>query len=149
MDDLDRRIIQELQDDFPLEPNPYEILANKMKITVEELWRRILGLLESGIIRRIGFSIDSGLMGYSSTLVAIRITKDKVEKASELISKYPQITHSYMRNNEFNIWFTIIAEDKKRISAILEEIRIELNLSSQDVMDLPVKKLFKLDARFK
>ena len=149
MDDLDRRIISELQENFPLEVNPYEILAKNPGICVDELWRRILVLVESGVIRRIGFSIDSRKMGYSSTLTAIRVSRDQIERASELISKYPQITHSYLRKDEFNIWFTVIAEDKERILAILEEIRFKLDLSDEDMMDLPVEKLFKLDARFK
>jgi DNA-binding Lrp family transcriptional regulator len=94
MDDLDRRIIKELQGNFPLEIHPYD-------------------------------------------------------EASELISSYPQITHSYLREDTYNIWFTVIAESRNRILAILEEIRQKLELSEDDVMDLPVEKLFKLDARFK
>lgn len=149
MDELDRRIVNELQENFPLQTNPYEILASRTGIKVEELWQRILILVESGIIRRLGFSIDSRKMGYSSTLTAIRVSPDQVEEASELIAKYPQITHSYLRDDEFNIWFTVIAEDENHISTILDEIRSKLNLSKEDIMDLPVVKLFKLDARFK
>jgi DNA-binding Lrp family transcriptional regulator len=149
MDELDRRIIKELQENFPLEINPYEILASKMEISVQVLWQRILILVELGVIRRIGFSINSQKMGYSSTLAAIRVTQDRIDKASELISSYPQITHSYLREDEFNIWFTVIAEDKTHITAILEEIQLKLQLSIDDIMDLPVQRLFKLDARFK
>ncbi|MHC5147053.1 MAG: Lrp/AsnC family transcriptional regulator, partial [Planctomycetota bacterium] len=71
------------------------------------------------------------------------------DEASELIASYPEITHSYLREDAFNIWFTVIAADKARISAILEEISELLKLTDSDVMDLPVEKLFKLDARFK
>ena len=149
MDDLDRRIVSELQENFPLELNPYEILANNIGIGVDELWQRILAMVESGVIRRIGFSIDSRKMGYWSTLTAIRVLPEKIEEACELIADYPQITHSYLREDAFNIWFTVIAEDKDSISVILDEIRSKLGLGQADVMDLPVEKLFKLDARFK
>lgn len=149
MDELDRRIIQELQENFPLEPNPYEILADSIGIGADELWRRVCALVESGVVRRIGFSIDSRKIGYSSTLTAIRVPHNRIDEASALISTYPQVTHSYLRDNEFNIWFTVIAEDRCRVLAILDEIRMRLGLSGQDIMDLPVEKLFKLDARFK
>ena len=149
MDDLDRRIIKELQGNFPLETNPYEILADSLAIDVDELWKRVVNLVESGFIRRIGFSIDSRKMGYSSTLAAIRVSPERIDKACELIDDYPQITHSYLREDAFNIWFTVIAEDQNQISWILDKIKSELALSEQDVMDLPVEKLFKLDARFK
>ena len=149
MDDIDRRIIKELQENFPLEINPYEVIAGNLGMNTDQLWQRVIALAESGVIRRMGFSIDSRKIGYSSTLAAVRVTQDQVEKASELISGYPQITHSYLREDEFNIWFTVIADDRNRVLVILEEIRDKLNLTESDVMDLPVEKLFKLDARFK
>jgi len=149
VDELDRRIIQKLQDNFPLEPNPYDILAATIGINADELWQRVCTLVESGVIRRIGFSIDSQKMGYSSTLAAVRVAPERVEEASEVIAAYPQVTHSYLRDDVFNIWFTVIAQDRDCVSALLEEIRIKLGLSNDDIMNLPVQKLFKLDARFK
>ncbi|MHC5172622.1 MAG: Lrp/AsnC family transcriptional regulator [Planctomycetota bacterium] len=146
---MDRRIIKELQGNFPLEMNPYEVIADNLGMSVDQLWQRILALAESGIIRRMGFSIDSRKIGYSSTLAAVRVSQDRIDEASELISEYPQITHSYLREDDFNIWFTVIADDRDRVLVILEEIRDKLNLTEDDVMDLPVEKLFKLDARFK
>ncbi|MBL7215604.1 MAG: AsnC family transcriptional regulator [Phycisphaerae bacterium] len=149
MDEPDRRIIRELQENFPLAVNPYEIMAQNIGMETEELWRRVLALVESGVIRRIGFSIDSRKIGYTSTLVAIRVPPDKIDAASEVLSAYPQITHSYLRDDAFNIWFTVIAEDAERISAILEEIRQKLGLPDEAMMDLPAGKFFKLDTRFK
>ncbi|MCD6175450.1 MAG: Lrp/AsnC family transcriptional regulator [Planctomycetes bacterium] len=149
MDDLDHRIIKELQGNFPLEIHPYEIMADHLGITTEPLWDRVLALKESGVIRRMGFSIDSRKIGYCSTLAAVKVPQDRVEEASALIAAYPQITHSYLRDDAFNIWFTVIAEDQDCVAAILEEIRCKLGLSEDGMMDLPVEKLFKLDARFK
>ena len=149
VDDIDRRIIKELQGNFPLEMNPYEVIADNLGMSVDQLWPRILALAEYGVIRRMGFSIDSRKIGYSSTLAAVRVSQDRIDEASELISEYPQITHSYLREDDFNIWFTVIADDRDRVLVILGEIRDKLNLTEDDVMDLPVEKLFKLDARFK
>jgi DNA-binding Lrp family transcriptional regulator len=149
VDDMDRKIIKELQGNFPLEINPYEIIAANLGLSTDQLWQRVLALAEYGVIRRMGFSIDSRKIGYSSTLAAVRVPQDRVEEASDLISAYPQITHSYLREDPFNIWFTVIAENEDQIVVILEEIRDKLNLIDSDVMDLPVEKLFKLDARFK
>ena len=60
-----------------------------------------------------------------------------------------EITHSYLRDHAFNIWFTIIAPDAGRIQAILQEIRSDLALRPCDVLNLPMVRQFKLDARFK
>ena len=149
MDELDRIIINELQDNFPLHANPYEILAGSIGIPVEQLWKRVQGLVESGVIRRVGFSMDSRKIGYSSTLAAIRVMPERIEEVSALIATFPEITHGYLRDDGYNIWLTVIAENKDRVLAVLEKIRLKFGLSGEDIMNLPVEKLFKLDARFK
>ena len=149
MDKINRRILQELQDNFPLEAGPYEIVADRLQIAKEELWERIQQMLDEGVIRRIGVSIDSRKIGYRSTLAAVSVEPELVERAAEIIGEYHEVTHSYLRDDPFNIWFTIIAVDEKRIEEILEQIRDSLSLEKSKVLNLPVKRLFKLDARFK
>jgi DNA-binding Lrp family transcriptional regulator len=148
MDEIDGQILRELQDNFPLRERPYDIIADRLQIPVEELWTRIQGLLEDGVIRRIGASLDSNKLGYSSTLAAVRIEPERVEHAAEIIGRFPEVTHSYLRKDTYNIWFTIIATDEKKIEDILEHIRTCLALEESDVLNLPAKRLFKLDARF-
>ena len=148
MDDLDRRILDALQHDFPLSERPFDILAQRLGVDPDLLWRRVEAMRKSGVIRRLGASLDSRKLGFRSTLAAVRVPSELVERAAEAIGRHPEVTHSYLRDHEFNIWFTIIAPDEERIDTILREIREELSLEPSDVLDLPVKRLFKLDARF-
>jgi len=148
MDELDCRILEALQNDFPLSEKPYEIIANRLQIPCDELWNRTQRLIAEGVIRRIGASLDSHKLGFCSTLAAVRCKADLVEQAAEIIGRFPEVTHSYLRNDNFNIWFTIIATDKEKIEYVLEQIRISLSLESSQVLNLPIKHLFKLNARF-
>ncbi len=148
MDQLDSKILKALQDDFPLSDRPYNILAQKLHINSDELYRRIQQMIKEGLIRRIGVSLDSKKIGFSSTLATISVPAGDVEKASEIIAKFTEVTHSYLRNDEFNIWFTIIAADEERIKHILKEIQSQLSLKDTQVLNLPAKRFFKLDARF-
>ncbi len=149
MDELDSRILDALQNEFPLSERPYEALAERLEIASDELWERVQGLVEKGVIRRMGASLDSRKLGYSSTLAVISVPAERVDEAAEVVGGYPEVTHSYLRDDEFNIWFTVIAVDNERIASILEEIRSALSLEPAAVLNLPVTKLFKLDARFK
>lgn len=149
MDKTDSKILQELQDNFPLCENPYQILADRLQMQTDELISRIQRLLDDGVIRRMGASFDSKRIGFSSTLAAVIVKSELVEHAAEIIGRYHEVTHSYLRKDTFNIWFTIIAPDEKKIAEILEQIRTELSLEKSDVLNLPVKRLFKLDARFR
>jgi DNA-binding Lrp family transcriptional regulator len=149
MDKLDCQILQAIQNDFPLSDSPYETLSQKLQIPRQELWNRVVKLLNEGMIRRIGASLNSRDFSYSSTLAAICVEGDVVEKASKIIGKFPEITHSYLRSDDFNVWFTIIASDNERVENILEQIRSALSLEKSQILNLPMKRLFKLDARFK
>jgi len=72
-----------------------------------------------------------------------------VDHAAEIIGRFYEVTHSYLRNDVFNIWFTLIAIDDNRIENILEQIRKSLFLERSNVLNLPMTRLFKLDARFR
>lgn len=148
MDEIDSRILRELQDSFPLSERPYEVVADRLQTPREELWGRIQRMLDEGVIRRMGASFDSNKLGFRSTLAAVSVKPELVDRAAETISRFPEVTHNYLRDDVFNIWFTMIAVDEKRIEDVLDEIRISLSIEKSEVLNLPVKRLFKLDARF-
>ncbi|MDD5458712.1 MAG: Lrp/AsnC family transcriptional regulator [Phycisphaerae bacterium] len=148
MDKLDNSILKMLQDDFPLNERPYDILAQRLQIPCDMLWDRVQKMRESGLIRRVGASLDSRKFGFSSTLVAISVPQTRVEQAAKVISGFPEVTHSYLRKDVFNIWFTIIAADNARLGYILDQIRSILSLDDSKFLNLPANRLFKLDARF-
>jgi DNA-binding Lrp family transcriptional regulator len=162
MDKLDSQILRELQHNFPLSENPYEVIADRLQIPKEQLWSRVRAMLDNGVIRRMGASFDSNKLGFCSTLAAVSVGPELVDRASEIISRFHEVTHSYLRgdpilqkdrkmgtrNDAYNIWFTLIAVDNDRIESILEQIRESLCLEKSDVLNLPMKRLFKLDARF-
>jgi DNA-binding Lrp family transcriptional regulator len=149
MDKIDSQILQELQYNFPLSERPYEVIAERLRISKEEIWDRVQMMLDKGIIRRMGGSFDSNKLGFRSTLAAVSVAPEMVGRAAEIIGRFYEVTHSYLRNDVFNIWFTLIAIDDSRIENILEQIRKSLFLERSKVLNLPMKRLFKLDARFR
>jgi len=148
MDKIDSQILHELQYNFPLSERPYEVIAERLKITNEETWNKVQMMLDNGVIRRIGASFDSNKLGFSSTLAAVSVAPELVDRAAEIIGRFHEVTHSYLRDDVFNIWFTLIAADDTRIETILEQIRKSLSLEKSKVLSLPMRRLFKLDARF-
>ena len=148
MDELDYRILNAIQTDFPLSEKPYEAICKKWKIPCDQLMVRVESLMSDGVIRRLGASLNSHKLGYCSTLAAISVENDVVEQASEIIEKFSEITHSYLRSDHFNIWFTVIASDNERIENIIKEIQSALSLESSQILNLPAKRPFKLNACF-
>ena len=149
MDNIDSQILHELQYNFPLSERPYEVIAARLKLSKEDIWNRIQIMLDEGVIRRMGASFDSNKLGFRSTLAAVSVDVKLVDRASDIIGQFHEVTHSYLRNDAFNIWFTLIAVDNNKIENILEQIRKSLSLDRSNVLNLPMKRLFKLDARFR
>lgn len=149
MDQLDSKILNALQNDFPIQQKPYETIAKRLQISTDQLFDRVQKLVDNGTIRRIGASINSHKFDFKSTLATISVTPDKLQKAARVVEKFHEVTHSYQRNDKFNIWFTIIAPTEERIEQILKQISSELSLNQNQVLNLPMKRLFKLNARFK
>ena len=135
MDAVDKRVLELLQGEFPVCERPYGVLAEKAGLSEEEFWGRVEKLLCGGVIRRIGASMDSAGLGFSGTLAAVRVEASRVEEAAEVIGGYDEVTHSYLRGDEYNIWFTVIAGSEERIEEIIGEIRERLGLVEADVLN--------------
>jgi len=148
MDKLDFQILQELQEGLDLKRRPFDGLVQKLGISCARLLQRIDGLLAEGIIRRLGAGFDSKKLGFCSTLAAVSVRPELAEKAASIIGQFTEVTHCYLRDDDFNIWFTIIAADNRRLEEILEQIGLQLSLDSSKILNLPAKRQFKLDTRF-
>ena len=85
MDEQDCRILDALQNNFPLSERPYEIIAQKLQIPCDELWDRTQKLISEGVVRRIGASLDSRKLGFCSTLAAVNCQTDVIEQAAQII----------------------------------------------------------------
>ncbi|MDD5892764.1 MAG: hypothetical protein PUC67_00230, partial [Coriobacteriaceae bacterium] len=111
-------VLGTIQSGFPIAPDPYGALAEQLGFGRDEVEKALLDLREEGLVRRIGASFDSKRLGYSSTLCALAVPPERVDEVAAIINAYPGVTHNYLRENRYNIWFTLItrsAEDRARI----------------------------------
>lgn len=146
LDDLDRTILNRIQSGFPLTLRPYMSIADELSTSEDEVLKRLSRLKEKGIIRRIGGNFVPNKLGFVSTLCAAKVPEDKINIFAEIVNRYPRVTHNYLRDNHFNIWFTFIAPSMEEIEANLENISKETGIT--DIINLPATKLFKIKAHF-
>jgi len=107
---------------------------------------RIDKLRKSGIIRRIGASINSRGLGFVSTLVTAKVQEQALESFVTLVNDYPGVTHNYLRKHDFNIWFTLISPSENDKQRTLREMTEK---SGIDLFEFPAKKIFKIRVDFK
>ncbi|MCT8975385.1 AsnC family transcriptional regulator [Clostridium sp. CX1] len=147
MDEIDKKLLDITQNGLPMVSRPFLALAEKLKIEEREVIYRLESLKNKGYIRRMGGVFDSKKLGYCSTLCAISVPKNKVEYVSKVVNSYDEITHNYIRDHTYNMWFTIIAPSRERIEEIMTAIKKEGEVL--DMIDLPAVRRFKVKASFK
>jgi len=146
MDDIDRKLLNEIQSDFPVTRRPYKELGARLSCSEDTILNRIKGLKKRGIIRRIGGNFNSQRIGFTTTLCAAKAPDDKIEEFVRVVNKYPGVTHNYLRDHHYNIWFTFVAPNMKAINRYIEEIIKDTGVG--EIINLPAVKVFKILVNF-
>lgn len=149
LDLTDRKLLQILQDRFPLIEKPWEKIGDMLQVSEAEVMARSKRLLDHGVIQEIGPIVDVQKIRPSvSTLVGIKVPEEKVTEVARIINQYSNISHNYLREHEYNIWFTLTAQSSSDIAKTLQEIKQKTALDENDILNLPTKNRFKIDVRF-
>jgi len=144
LDERDKRLLNLMQGSFPIAPRPYQHVAAQAEMSEEQAIARVKELIEHRIIRQVTPIFDTRALGYSSMLVAAKVDPDNPWRAAKVINEHPGVSHNYLRNHEFNIWFTIATEPDSplgldRTLEVLGEIA-----GAESIRQLPTLKLFKI-----
>jgi len=144
LDDTDKRLLNLMQGSFPLAQRPYAEVARLAELTEDEVLRRTRRLLDERIIREVTPIFDTRVLGYSSMLVAAKVDAEHPWRAAKIINSHPGVSHNYLRDHDFNIWFTIATEpgSKLGLQGTLD-VLAELT-GAQSVRQLPTLRLFKI-----
>jgi DNA-binding Lrp family transcriptional regulator len=145
LDDTDRRLMNLMQSEFPLVPEPYAMLAERAELDVDELMRRAQRLLDGRIIREITPIFDTRTLGFSSMLVAAKVDTEYPHRPAEIINSHPGVSHNYLRTHEFNLWFTIATPPDSELGLqgtldVLQELT-----GAESIRQLPTLTMFKIN----
>lgn len=146
LDDTDKIILNHIQSEFPIAERPYLVIAQRLQLDEEDVINRIRRLKALGIIRRIGGNFVPGKLGFVSTLCAGRVPEEKIDAFAAIVNEYRGVTHNYVRDNTYNVWFTMIAPSMEEINQSLAAIAEQTGVT--DIINLPATKVFKIKAQF-
>ena len=145
MDSVDRQLLDIIQTGFPLTPRPYADLGQMLGIAEEEALERVRGLKARKIIRRLGANFQSAKLGFVSTLCAAKVPQDKMETFVADVNAKPGVTHNYLREHRYNLWFVLTAPHRAQIDQVLAQIAAETGLAP---LDLPMQRAYRIDLGF-
>jgi siroheme decarboxylase len=145
LDATDKLLLNLLQSSFPLEREPFGAIARRAELPVDEVEARTQRLLDERIIREITPIFDTPALGYQSMLVAARVDPENPHRAARVVNEHPGVSHNYLRNHAFNIWFTIAVppDSGLGLDATLEVLRERTGAES--MRQLPTITMFKIN----
>ncbi|CAA9891126.1 Protein NirG [Candidatus Methylobacter favarea] len=147
MDEIDCKIINILQNGFPVCAAPYRQAAAQLGLTEQELIARLKALLDSGALTRFGPLYNAERMGGALTLAAVKAPEDRFDEIAGIINSFPEAAHNYARSHELNMWFVLATETPGQILQTITAIEQQTGLT---VYNMPkIKEYFvnlKLEA---
>jgi DNA-binding Lrp family transcriptional regulator len=145
LDETDKRLMNLLQSRFPLDPEPFALVAAAAELELDDVLARTRRLLEGRIIREITPIFDTRALGYESMLVAAKVDAEHPQRAAQIVNAHPGVSHNYLRTHEFNLWFTIATppDSELGLRGTLEALMEETGAES--MRELPTLTLFKIN----
>lgn len=146
MADLKARLLELAQEGLPLEPRPFLALAIRLDTTEEAVLAALGELEREGIIREISAFLDPKRMGYRSTLACMTVPPERIDEVAAVLAAMPEVTHNYLRDHRYNMWFTVIASSDEQVVRILDDIASGTNCGP--IHNLPAETVFKIRVAF-
>ncbi len=144
MDEMDRKIVNALQEGFPLSRAPFAECADRLGIGESELIERLKVLRADGIVTRFGPFYNAKEMGGGLCLCAMRVPEDAWDSACAFVNARDEVAHNYRRDHELNMWFVLAVENEADIARVAHAIEAETGLK---VHLFPKLKEYFLDMR--
>jgi DNA-binding Lrp family transcriptional regulator len=145
LDETDKRLMNLLQSSFPIDPEPFALVASEAELELDDVLTRTQRLLDGRIIREITPIFDTRALGYESMLVAAKVDGEHPQRAAQIVNSHPGVSHNYLRTHDFNLWFTIATppDSELGLHGTLEVLMRETGAES--MRELPTLTLFKIN----
>lgn len=144
MDDIDRTIINGLQEGFPVCERPYAAAAERLGLDEAVLMERLEQLLEDGVLSRFGPLIHAEQLGGGLTLAAMQVPAEDLERVIGQVNAFPEVAHNYERDHALNMWFVLATERPEQVAAVIAAIEAR---TGYPVYNFPKEEEYFLNLR--
>ena len=128
LDDIDRAIINSLQDGVPVTEQPYAQAGAALGLEADALIGRLERLLAEGALSRFGPMFNAERMGGAFCLCAMAVPAERFERVTELVNAHAEVAHNYERDHALNMWFVLATERPEEIEEVVTQIKGETGL---------------------
>jgi len=141
-----KELLDIVQKNFPLHTRPFLKIGEKLSLEEEKVIEILKEFQKKKILRQISAIFNPLFFGHKSALFAFKVPPEKLDKAVSIINKHPGISHNYLRNHSYNLWFILVTLPEVDL---LEEVnRLAELCEVDDFLYLPALRIFKISTVF-
>ena len=126
---LDRRLLLEIQDGFPLSATPYRDVADAVDAPVEEVLAAVESLRADGCIKRIGCVVNHLVTGFDANCMVVwDVPDEELDDRGEAVGQLPYVTLCYHRPRRpeqgwtYNLFTMIHGRDPEAVDEKIDEL---------------------------
>jgi siroheme decarboxylase len=144
--DPEKRILNRIQKDWLICEDPFKNISEELSIDEDYLIHVIDDFKQKNIIRDISAIFNTAGLGYESALIAFEVPYNYIDSAALIINEHSGVSHNYLRDHRYNIWFTLTVNRNITIEA--EANILAERSKAKDFLILKNEKLIKINAVF-
>lgn len=144
---LENELLYQMQNSFPLTQKPFAEMAQTLGVSEEKILDMVKKLKEDKIIRQTSAIFDTKRLGYKSSLVAFKVDEENIDEAAAIINAHPGVSHNYLRNHDYNIWFTMAVTPESKLGLEKTIEILKTRTKAKDAIILPTLKMFKISVK--
>jgi len=142
----EKELLNIIQKEFPLEKRPFLKIGERLNIKEKEIIKYLEYLKKKRVLRQISAIFNPWFFGHRSSLFAFKVPSEKLDKAISIINKHPGISHNYLRNHNYNLWFILVSLPEK--DPLNEADKLAKLCEVEDYLYLPALRTFKISTVF-
>ena len=127
-DEVDRRLINAIQGEFPLSERPFAEVGAVLGLSEDEVIARLQSLLDDRVLTRFGPMYQIERMGGAFCLAAVAVPEVQWADAVEAVNAFPEVAHNYRREHALNMWFVLATETPEGIADCARRIEAATGL---------------------
>ena len=96
-----------IQSNVPFESRPFAALGQRLGVSEADVLEQLDAWRGEAKLREISAILEGSALGYDSALVAGEVPVARLDEVAAIVNGHPTVTHNYLRNHPYNLWFTI------------------------------------------
>ncbi len=127
LDEMDRKIVRELQNGLPLVSRPFKVVADKLGLSEDELIGRVRIFIKNGQIRRFGAVLRHQDLGFTANAMVVwDVPEEKVAEVGRAMADFEEVTHCYQRPRRpgwpYNLFTVVHGQSRDECVKIVEKL---------------------------